>query len=103
MEVVIASHNSHKVQELRDGLKEIAPKVQVLSLFDFPAYKPDAVKGELFEESAKAKALHAAMNLKKTCIADESGIVVPALDKTGKRYFHPEQSAKFQTKKLLLL
>ena len=105
MEIVIASHNSHKVQELRSCLKEIAPKLQVLSLFDFPAYKPALTQDDLFEENAKAKALHAALALQKTCLADDSGIVVPALAKVGaqftRRYQHAEQSARIQTKKLL--
>lgn len=105
MEVVIASHNSHKVQELRNCLKEIAPTLQVLSLFDFPAYAPAMTENDLFEENAKVKALHAAAFLQKTCLADDSGIVVPALAKVGaqftRRYQHAEQTARIQTKKLL--
>jgi len=106
MELVIASFNSHKVQELREALKVLAPHVQVMSLFDFPQYRrPDDAAFDSFEEQAKAKALHASSALKKVCLADDSGIIVPALQKVGakllRRYQHDTNSHIEQTKKLL--
>lgn len=105
MELVIASLNSHKVQELREALKAILPDLQVLSLFDFPHYARAISEQVTFTENAEAKAIHAAAALKKVCLADDSGIVVPALQKTGneviRRYQHKSNSPIAQTKKLL--
>ena len=106
MELIIASHNTHKVQELREGLKIIAPHIQVLSLFDFPAFqKNEVIQNGSFEENALQKAVKAALALNKICIADDSGIVVPALGKGGialqRRHEGARDSAIKQTKALL--
>lgn len=105
MELVIASCNSQKVLELRTILKELVPELQVLSLFDFPAYKQIDAKTSSFEENAKEKALHAAKALQKVCLSDDSGIVVPSLGKIGstlqRRYQSEKNSAVIETKKLL--
>jgi XTP/dITP diphosphohydrolase len=109
MELVIASENTQKVHEIRNMLKEVAPSLLVLSLFDFPNlrqnFSQDVVDGDSFEENAKAKALFAANCLGKVCLADSSGIIVPALLKAGskdyRRYEHPSKSPISQTKALL--
>ncbi len=109
MELVIASNNSHKVRELRCALGELAPFIQVLSLYDFPSYKPQLLHteapGDSFEENAKQKAQAVAVALNKVTLADDSGIIVPALAKVGakftRRYEHTDQSATKQTRALL--
>lgn len=78
MELVIASRNVHKIRELRAMLKAY-PQFDILSLHDFPQYKSPEETGRTFEENAKLKALHAAQELKRWVIADDSGLVVPAL------------------------
>ncbi|MDB6081194.1 MAG: nucleoside-triphosphatase [Chlamydiia bacterium] len=104
MELVIASLNTHKVQELREAFKTLAPHIQILSLFDFPSYKRTIPEHVTFVENAQAKALHAASEIKKICIADDSGIIVPALQNKGgelRRYQNDATSPVVQTKKLL--
>ncbi len=75
---VIASKNLHKVREFRSILSPLR-HLDLLSLLDFPHYTPIAEEGNSFEEIAKEKALHAAKALNCWAIADDSGLVVPAL------------------------
>lgn len=78
MEIVIASTNLHKIREFRDMLKSIK-SFDVLSLHNFPTYQPPPETGSSFKENALQKALHAAEALQKIVLADDSGLVVPAL------------------------
>ena len=52
----------------------------IYSLLDFPKYEPPEETGETFEENAVLKADHAAKALNMVVIADDSGLVVPALN-----------------------
>jgi len=79
MELVIASRNVHKTLELRQMLKTLA-YVDVFSLIDFPEYHAPPEDAMTFEENASIKALHAAKALNKFVLADDSGLVVPALN-----------------------
>lgn len=78
MKLVIASRNIHKIREFRAMLKKVID-LDILSLIDFPHYIPPPETGSSFEENAKAKAEHAAKTLNHWALADDSGIVVPAL------------------------
>ena len=78
MELVIASRNIHKIREFRSILKKMIP-LDLLSLLDFPDYNPPSETGSSFEENAILKAIHAAKSLNRWVIADDSGLVVPAL------------------------
>lgn len=78
MKLVIASRNVHKIRELRFMLKSYS-HLDVLSLLDFPHYQPPAETAPSFEENATQKALHAAQNLNLWTLADDSGLIVPAL------------------------
>lgn len=82
MELVIASHNVHKIRELRDMLKSYKElkHLDILSLLNFPEYEAPDENGASFKENAEIKALHAAKNLGKWILADDSGLVVPALN-----------------------
>jgi XTP/dITP diphosphohydrolase len=75
---VIASRNIHKVRELKAMLKTL-PRIDLRSLLDFPAYIPPPETGMTFEQNAVLKATHAASALQRWVIADDSGLVVPAL------------------------
>lgn len=79
MEIVIASSNLHKIREIRSILKPELP-FDYLSLLDFPEYQAPEETGETFEENAFIKATHAAHGLKRWVIAEDSGLVVPALN-----------------------
>lgn len=78
MELVIASRNVHKIREYKAILKRVA-SFDLLSIIDFPQYTPPEEGIISFEENVTAKAIHAAETLKKWVLADDSGLVVPAL------------------------
>lgn len=79
IEVVIASTNVHKIREFRSILKPLQ-KFDLLSLSEFPDYCPPEETGKTFEENAILKAVHAAQALNRWVLADDSGLVVPALN-----------------------
>ncbi|HSW87248.1 MAG TPA: XTP/dITP diphosphatase [Rhabdochlamydiaceae bacterium] len=78
MEIVIASKNVHKMREIRAILKNVS-NLDLFSLLDFPHYHPAPEVGTTFEENAVQKAQHAAHALQRWVLADDSGLVVPAL------------------------
>ncbi len=104
MELVIGSNNIHKIRELRSILKKIG-SFDLLSLIDFPDYIPVEETGSTFEENAILKAQHAATALNKLVIADDSGLVVPALQGApgvhSRRYAGKEATDKENRQKLL--
>jgi XTP/dITP diphosphohydrolase len=79
MEIVIASTNLHKIREFRDMMKHLAA-IDLLSLLNFPTYEPLPEEAPSFKENAVNKAEHAARTLNKWVLADDSGLVVPALN-----------------------
>jgi len=79
MELIIASTNVHKIREFRAMFKTLR-NFDVLSLHDFPHYIPLEEVGDSFEEIAGKKAVHAAAQLGKLVLADDSGLVVPSLN-----------------------
>lgn len=82
MQIIIASHNVHKIRELRDMLKTYKELkyLDVLSLLNFPEYLAPPEEGLSFKENAEMKALHAAKKLDQWVLADDSGLVIPALN-----------------------
>ena len=78
MQLLIASTNLHKIREFRSLLREFS-SLDLFSLRDFNHYLPLEESGSTFEEIAKAKAVHAATSLNMCVLADDSGLVVPAL------------------------
>jgi XTP/dITP diphosphohydrolase len=75
LQVVVATHNPHKVEELARILAPLLPGVELLP-YDGPEPVED---GETFEANAliKARAAHATTGL--PALADDSGIEVDAL------------------------
>lgn len=103
-QLVIASQNVHKVREFRSMLKNY-PQFDLLSLRDFPDYEPLAETGSSFEEIATAKAVHAAAALQKWVLAEDSGLVVPALGGRPGIFsarFAGEEASDFDNRKKLL-
>lgn len=102
MELVFASRNRHKYREL----KAIIPKgFELLSLADFPNYYSPEETGSTFEENAIAKAVHAASSLHLLTIADDSGLVVPALNGlpgVRSKRFASENATDLENRKKLL-
>jgi XTP/dITP diphosphohydrolase len=79
-QVLLASNNKKKLDELRRILEPIVPGIEVLGLSDVPAYEEPAETEPTFEGNAllKARAALAATGLPS--IADDSGICVDALN-----------------------
>ncbi|MCX6348189.1 MAG: XTP/dITP diphosphatase [Candidatus Aureabacteria bacterium] len=77
MELVIATRNPGKIDELKALLAHL--QVKILSLDDFPAIPEVAEEGKTYAENAlaKAKAIHKATG--KMALADDSGLEVDAL------------------------
>ncbi len=101
MEIVIASSNTQKVFEIREVLKEIAPRAYVVSLFDFPEYElPVFDPSKTVVENALAKAHHAATALQKCCLAEQWALSLPSLGERAKELFNEETSSA-QTKNIL--
>lgn len=73
--VVLASHNAHKLEELRRILEPLVPEVELV-LYDGPEPVEDGLS---FEENALIKARAAAAHTGLPAIADDSGIAVEVL------------------------
>lgn len=78
MELIIATHNLHKIREFRDMFK-VFKHIELLSLHHFPHYKLPEETGSTFEQNAILKAEDAAKSLNAWVLSDDSGLVVPAL------------------------
>ncbi len=79
-QLVIASKNVHKIREIKSILHNLIPELDILSLIDFPDYESPEETGNSFEENAILKAEKAAKTLNKWVLAEDSGLVVPALN-----------------------
>ncbi len=103
MKLLLATGNTHKVRELRTFLKNL--NFDVYTFHDFPEYQAPPEDGLTFEENAIKKATDAAQKLNMHAIADDSGLVVPALKGApgvfSARYAGPNACDKDNRKKLL--
>jgi XTP/dITP diphosphohydrolase len=78
VKLLLASRNRHKIEELQQMLAGL--NIEVISLddvADIPVIEED---GENFCDNASKKATLTAMHTGYTCLADDSGLVVDALD-----------------------
>jgi XTP/dITP diphosphohydrolase len=104
MQLIIASRNIHKIRELKTMLKPYKG-IDVLSLLDFPHYQPLPENHNSLEANARQKAIHAAQTLKQWAIADDTGLIVPALQGApgvlSARYAGEHSSDTENRKKLL--
>ena len=74
--LLVATHNAHKVREVREILEGRFEVLDLSALPDHPA--PDET-GATFEENAAIKAIAASERIDGWVIADNSGLVVDAL------------------------
>ncbi|PCI77200.1 non-canonical purine NTP pyrophosphatase, RdgB/HAM1 family [Candidatus Aerophobetes bacterium] len=77
--LVLATTNMHKIREIKSILKPLFD-FDYLSLMDFPQYTSPEESENTFEGNAFLKALTAAKALGLWVLADDSGLIVPALD-----------------------
>ncbi len=74
--LVLATGNAGKVREMQSHLEAVGVEVLPQNAFDFPPAVEDA---PTFVENALKKARHAARYSGLPAVADDSGLVVPAL------------------------
>jgi len=79
MKVVLATNNQHKIREIEKILKD--PKLEILTLFDFPDFPKPEETGSTFKENAILKAKTVYDFTKIPSVADDSGLEVGALQK----------------------
>ena len=76
--LVIATTNQNKLREFKEIFKDL--DIEIKSLSDFGPLPPAIEDGVTFDENAYKKAFHTAKVLGLPAIADDSGLVVDALD-----------------------
>lgn len=74
--LIVASNNSKKIEEIR----EILPQFNIQSLKDINFHEDIVEDGNSFEDNAYIKASFIAKKFKTSCIADDSGLCVNALN-----------------------
>ncbi len=104
--LILATSNPHKLREYRSLLKaKKLSHIDCYSLTTFSEYQLPVEEGKNFEENAILKATHAARHLNEWILADDSGLVVPALDGSpgilSARYAGSHASDKENRTKLL--
>ena len=105
MKIVIASNNRHKLNEIREILKDL--KAQILTLRDFPNFRKPEETGKTLEENAilKAKACYNFTRLPS--VADDSGLEVDGLNRApgviSARFSGPGSTYRQNNMKLLRL
>ena len=76
MKLIFATHNQHKVEELK---KLLPSNISILSLTDINCYEEIEETGTTLEENAKLKANFIKYKYGLDCFADDSGLEVDAL------------------------
>ncbi len=105
MNIVLATKNRKKVEEMKRilGLMDIATRIY--SLDDFPDYEDVKEDGRTFEENALKKAKYIFHHTGITTIADDSGLEVDALEGApgviSARYAGEDADDKANNEKLL--
>ncbi len=77
-EIVIATKNQHKIIEMKKMLEPLG--YNVLTLFDFEEFPEIIENGVTFRENALKKAKELSNYLRKTVVADDSGLEVFSLN-----------------------
>lgn len=80
MKILVATTNPGKLTELCEMLADIAGEIQWLSLRDFPDVSEVEEDGRTFAENARKKALGYAKATGLWTLADDSGLVIDALN-----------------------
>lgn len=75
--VVVASHNQHKIQEIRELTRHL--DFEVISLGELGDYPEVEEDGETFRDNARKKAVEIANLTQELVLADDSGLEVDAL------------------------
>lgn len=76
----MASHNAHKLREVREILSANGVAVRVLSLTDIGCTEEIPETGDTIEANARQKAEYVAEHYRRICFADDTGLFVDALN-----------------------
>ncbi len=105
MQLLLATHNLHKIIEFKAILKHELVDVDIITLREFPHYLPQEESGGTFVANSELKAVSAAKALGYYTLADDSGLVIPALDGEpgikSRRYSGEDASDEDNRKKLI--
>jgi len=103
MEIVIASNNKGKVEEIKNYLSD--KNIIVFSLEDYPDFPGVTEDGKTYFENAFKKAHAVCQYTKKTAIADDSGLEIEALNNNpgiySSRYAGLQAGANDNIKKVI--
>ena len=77
MKIIIASHNEHKIKEINPLLEPFG--FEVTSLLELNDHQEIIEDGDTFEANALIKAKSIAEKYQAYALADDSGLVVPAI------------------------
>jgi XTP/dITP diphosphohydrolase len=80
MNIVLATKNKKKIEEMRKILNVMGTVSQIFTLDDFSAYHDVKEDGDTFEANAVKKAVYISRCTGMTAIADDSGLEVDALN-----------------------
>ncbi len=80
MKILLATNNEHKVKEFKEIFEEQQIKIELLSLKEFPKVEDPVEDGSTFYENALIKAKYYYDLFKIPVFADDSGLVVEALN-----------------------
>ena len=103
MRILLATSNSGKLREYRELASGTMLDIDLLPNFrDFPAFEESA---PTFAENSAGKALHYSQFTSEVVLADDSGLVVPALGGApgvhSARYAGPNATSEDRVRKLL--
>ncbi|MBR1626344.1 MAG: non-canonical purine NTP diphosphatase [Bacteroidales bacterium] len=75
-EIIFATHNKHKTEEIRQLVKD---KINIISLDSLGEREDIPETGDTLKENARQKAVYIYNKYKKDCFADDTGLEVEAL------------------------
>ncbi len=102
---VLASRNQGKIKELEELLTAVRPDIKIIGLDRYPEIGDIQETGSTFEENARIKAMAVCSATGLPALADDSGLVVPALNGEpgvySARYAGPQATDEENNLKLL--
>jgi XTP/dITP diphosphohydrolase len=103
MQIVFATHNDHKLQEVQ---KLLSTRVQLITLNDINCNEELPENGNTLQANALEKARYVFKHYQANCFADDTGLEIEALEGRpgvySARYAGEEKSAEKNMNKVLL-
>ncbi len=105
MEIVLATKNRKKIEEIKKICETTGTDFKIYTLDDFPGCGDVEEDGETFEANAVKKAVYISKSTGMTALADDSGLEVDALNGApgvfSARYAGPSADDRANLEKLL--